>query len=76
MKDIKEYLNESTKLDNDKEYQVYVNGKLDKTFIENSKKWKKKPEVGQGWYAGGTVFKIMKIEDDKVYVEEDKECKP
>lgn len=76
MKDIKEYLNESTKLDNDKEYQVYVNGKLDKTFTENSKKWKKKPEVGQGWYAGGTVFKIMKIEDDKVYVEEDKECKP
>lgn len=74
MRDIKEYLNESTKLDNDKEYQVYVNGKLDKTFTENSKKWKKKPEVGQGWYAGGTVFKIVKIEDDKVYAEEDKEC--
>jgi hypothetical protein len=76
MRDIKNYLNEFAKPDNCKEYQVYVNGKLDKTFTENSKKWKKKPKVGQGWYAGGTVFKIVKIEDDKVYAEEDKECKP
>ena len=76
MKHLDNYISESYISESSKEYQVYVNGKLDKTFTENSKKWKKKPEVGQGWYAGGTVFKIVKIEDDKVYAEEDKECKP
>jgi len=76
MKHLDNYISESHISESSKEYQVYVNGKLDKTFTENSKKWKKKPEVGQGWYAGGTVFKIVKIEDDKVYAEEDKECKP
>jgi len=73
MKTIKDYISESAKPDNGKDREVYVNGKLDKTFIENAKNWKHKPKVGQGWYAGGTVFKIVKIEDNKVYAEEDKE---
>jgi len=76
MKDINTYINESAKPDNGKEWEVYVNGKLDKTFTENAKNWKQKPKVGKGWYAGGTIFKIVKIEDNKVYTEEDKECKP
>ena len=41
-----------------------------------TKKYKKRPQGGTGWYAGGTVFKIVKIEDNKVYVEEDKNCTP
>ena len=30
----------------------------------------------KGWYAGGTVFKVVKIEDNKVYTEEDKKAAP
>lgn len=63
---------ESVKPENGEEWEVYVNGFLDNTFTENAKKWKKYPKVGQGWYAGGTVFKIVKIEDNKVYTIEDK----
>ena len=74
MKNIKEYILESSKKYS--QYQLYYNGSLDKTFTENSKKWKSDPKIGQGWYCGGTVFKIVKIEDDKVYVEEDKNCHP
>ena len=70
-------LNESTMQEIDdasKEvnWEVYVNGKLDKTFTKGTKKWKKKPKVGNGWYAGGTVFTIKKINGNKVYAEEDK----
>lgn len=63
---------ESIKPENGEEWEVYVNGSLDTTFTERAKKWKKHPKVGQGWYAGGTVFKIVKIEDNKVYTIEDK----
>lgn len=63
---------ESVKPENGEEWEVYVNGSLDKTFTERAKKWKKYPKVGQGWYAGGTVFKIVKIKDNKVYTIEDK----
>ena len=74
---INEYdLLESVKPENGKEWEVYFNGTLDNHFTENAKKWKKYPKIGQGWYAGGTVFKIVKIEDNKVYVEEDKNCHP
>ena len=51
------------------DWKVYVNGKLDKTFTKWAKKWKKKPKVGRGWYAGGTVFDIKKINGNKVYTE-------
>ena len=74
MKNLKTYILESKKKYD--KYQVYFNGKLDNTFSENSKKLKHDPKVGQGWYCGGTVFKIVKIEDDKVYTEEDKNCHP
>lgn len=54
------------------DWKVYVNGKLDKTFTKWAKKWKKKPKVGHGWYTGGTVFDIKKINGNKVYTEEKK----
>ncbi len=76
MKSIKDYINESVKPENGKDWEVYVNGKLDKNFTEGAKKWKKYPKVGKGWYAGGTVFKIVKIEDNKVYTEEDNSIHP
>lgn len=50
---------------------VYVDDKLDNHFTEWAKKWKRKPQVGKGWYTGGTVFKIVKIEDNKVYTKAD-----
>lgn len=71
MKTIKDFIQESVKPENGKDWEVYVNNKLDNTFTEWAKKWKKYPKVGKGWYAGGTVFKIVKIEDNKVYTEED-----
>ena len=67
---------ESIKPDNGKDWEVYYNGSLDNTFTEWAKKWKKYPKIGHGWYCGGTVFKIIKIDDNKVYVEEDKNCTP
>ena len=65
---------ESVKPTNGLAWEVYFNGKLDTNFTEWAKKWKKHPQVGKGWYVGGTVFKIVKIEDNKVYTEEDKDC--
>ena len=62
---------ESVKPENGLEWEVYVNSKLDKTFTEVAKKWKKFPKIGHGWYAGGTVFKIIKIDENKVYVVEE-----
>ena len=74
---INEYnLLESVKPENGKDWEVYFNGKLDNTFTEWAKKWKRYPKVGNGWYAGGTVFKVIKIEDNKVYTEEDKKAVP
>lgn len=67
---------ESVKPDNGLEWEVYFNNRLDTTFTKWAKKWKKYPKIGHGWYAGGTVFKIVKIEDNKVYLEEDKNCHP
>jgi len=72
MKKLIQYINEAVKPENGKDWEVYVNGSLDKTFTEGAKKWKRYPKIGNGWYAGGTVFKIVKIEDNKVYVEEDR----
>lgn len=69
MKSIKDYINESVKPENGLEWEVYFNNSLDTNFTEMAKKWKKYPKIGQGWYAGGTVFKIVKIEDNKVYTE-------
>ena len=67
---------ESVKPENGEDWEVYLNGTLDNTFTEWAKKWKKYPKVGQGWYAGGTVFNIVKIEDNKVYTEEDTKAVP
>ena len=67
---------ESVKPENGLEWEVYFNNKLDKTFTKVAKKWKKYPKVGHVWYAGGTVFKIVKIDGNKVYTEEDKSCNP
>lgn len=61
----------SVKADNGEDWIVYVDGKVDDTFTEAAKNWKKMPKVGKGWYAGGTVFKIVRIEDNKVYTESD-----
>ena len=69
---INEYdLMESVKAENGQPWEVYLNGTLDTTFTEWAKKWKHYPKIDKGWYAGGTVFKIVKIENNKVYVEED-----
>ena len=68
------FMLESVKPANGLEWEVYFNGKLDTNFTEWAKKWKKHPQVGKGWYVGGTVFKIVKIKDNKVYMEEDKDC--
>lgn len=61
----------SVKADNGEDWIVYVDGKIDDHFTKAAKNWKKMPKVGKGWYAGGTVFKIVRIEDNKVYTESD-----
>ena len=71
-----EYLNnysllESVKPENGLDWEIYINGQLNKDFTGWAKKWKKFPKIGQGWYAGGTVFKINNIDNNKVYVEID-----
>ena len=77
IKYINEYnLLESVKPENGEDWEVYLDGNLEHTFTEWAKKWKKYPKVGKGWYAGGTVFKIVKIEDNKVYTEEDTKAVP
>lgn len=60
-------LRESVKPDNGLDWEVYVNNKLDTTFTDLAKKWKHYPKVGKGWYCGGTVFEIIKIDQNKVY---------
>lgn len=69
-------ITEGVKAENGEPWIVYVDGKEDSHFTEWSKKWKQAPKVGKGWYAGGTVFKIVKVEDNKVYTEEDTTCHP
>lgn len=76
MKNIKDYIQEGVKPENGLDWEVYVDNRLDSSFTEGAKKWKKYPKVGNGWYAGGTVFKIIKIEDNKVYTKEDDTCHP
>ena len=76
MKTLTQYINKAVKPENGEDWKIYVNNKLDTTFTEWAKKWKRHPKVGHGWYAGGTVFKIVKIEDNKVYTEENKNCHP
>ena len=46
---------------------------LTKLSQKGLKNGKKKPKVGLGWYAGGTVFVIKKINGNKVYTEEEKQ---
>lgn len=72
MKSLQNYIiNEGVKAENGEPWEVYVSNKLDSNFTEWAKKWKRKPQVGKGWYAGGTIFKVVKIEDNKVYTEPD-----
>lgn len=71
VKSINEYnLLESVKPENGEDWEVYVNNKLDNTFTKWAKKWKKYPKVGKGWYTRGVVFKVIKIEDNKVYTKD------
>ena len=66
---INEYKNKSSVVaDNGLPYKVYLNNKLDKTFTDVAKHWKRKPKIGHSWYCGGAVFEIIKIEDNKVYI--------
>ena len=58
---------ESAKADNGEPWIVYVNDNINKTFTEHAKNWKKKPQVGKGWYCGGSIFTIVKIENNKIY---------
>ena len=74
--DDEQLLTEGVKCENGEPWEVYFNGRKDEHFTEWAKKWKHYPKVGKGWYAGGTVFKIVKIEDNKVYTEEDTTCHP
>ena len=76
MKTIKDFIQESVKPENGENWEVYVNGSFDTHFTEGAKKWKKYPKVGNGFYAGGAVFKVARIEGNKVYLEEDKNCTP
>lgn len=72
MKSLQNYIiDEGVKAENGEPWEVYVSNKLDSNFTEWAKKWKRKPQVGKGWYAGGTIFKVVKIEDNKVYTEPD-----
>lgn len=75
--DFTKYLNEyslleSVKPNNGLDWEIYINGKLDKTFTEYAKKWKKQPKIGNGWYYGGTIFRIIEIIDNKIYCEDEK----
>lgn len=77
MKILKEFLKEhqvceSVKPDNGLDWEVYVNNKLDATFTDWAKKWTHQPKIGKGWYCGGTVFEIVKIDGNKVYTVEKK----
>lgn len=66
---INEYKNKSSVVaDNGLPYKVYLNNKLDKTFTDVAKHWKRKPKIGHSWYCGGAVFEIIKIENNKVYI--------
>jgi len=69
MKPISEYINESVKPENGLDWEVYVDGNFDEFFTKGAQKWKKYPKIGNGCYAGGTIFKVVKIEDNKVYLE-------
>lgn len=62
---------EAIKPKNGLDWEVYLDNQLDNTFTDWAKKWKHYPKIGKGWYYGGTIFKIVKIEDNKVYVKGD-----
>ena len=62
---------EPVKPENNKEWEVYLNETLNDDFTDWAKFWKVYPKVGQGWYAGGKIFKIIKIEDNKIFTQED-----
>lgn len=61
-------ISESVKTSNGKPWQVFVNNKLDKEFTKWASNWKKYPKIGSGWYCGGTIFKIIDIKDNLIYV--------
>lgn len=66
---IRDYdLSESVKPDSGLDWEVYIDEHFDEYFTEVAKNWKQYPKVGNGWYKDGTIFKIIKIDDNKVYV--------
>lgn len=44
-------------------------GALHDGFTKIAKKWRSKPKVGEGWYAGGQIFDIVRVEGNKVFFE-------
>lgn len=64
-------LQESIKSPNGNPWEVYVGNKLDKEFTKWAQTWKKYPKIGKGWYAGGTVFRIIDIKDNIIYTKKE-----
>jgi len=65
-------ISEGVKCENGEPWVVYLDNAEDDTFTKWATKWKHYPKVGKGWYAGGAVFIIKKIDGNNVYVEESK----
>lgn len=64
-------LQESVKPLNGGKWEVYVGNKLDNEFTKWAQNWKKYPKIGNGWYSGGTVFKIIGIKDNIIYTKKE-----
>ena len=52
-----------------KKYNVFLDGEKDETFSNGN--WKREPKVGKGFYYGGAVFKVKKVDGDNIYVIEE-----
>ena len=55
----------------DNSWTVYLDGHIDDNFTKRAKNWRSTPKIGETWYAGGAIFKIVKINGNNVYVKED-----
>lgn len=64
-------LQESVKPINGGKWEVYVGNKLDNEFTKCAQNWKKYPKIGNGWYSGGAIFKIIDIKDNIIYTKKE-----
>ena len=71
LKKVQQQLAESKK--NKPQWEVRFNKshRLDKTFTDWANKGKLNPKIGKGWYCGGTIFKVVDIKDNVIYIEKD-----